>query len=538
MKRRLLLVEDDENIAAALRDVLEAEGYALTHADRGERGLELATRERFDVVLSDLKMPGMTGLELVQRVHEARPQLPLILMTAHGTAETAITATKNGAYDYLLKPFEMDELLGVLEKAIESSRLATQPISIGEGEASLDAIIGQSRAMQEIYKEIGRIAAKPVSVLIRGATGTGKELIARAIYQHSDRAGRPFIAVNCTAIPENLIESELFGHEKGAFTGAESRRIGRLEQAHTGTILLDEIGDMPLPAQVKLLRFLQERTIERVGGRETIPIDVRVLASTHRDLEAAIATQQFREDLFFRLNVVTITLPLVAPARRRHPQPRAIFPAPLRPGVWAGGRFHSARGVALPRRAALAGQCAGAGERGAQGAPFRPRIWSRDLRSARRLRCRAPFPGGRAALRPIHRGPARGGQPGRVAKFARDGPGGCGEGVARAGDQTGGWKSGEGGAVAGDFATDAAGEVDGLWVASGADEGGGVRVLVSGFWFKVSGFLERGRDLVEAFGGMADAEVCLGGEIMIRGGGALERAVAFGGWFCGGWPGR
>jgi len=309
MKRRLLLVEDDQNIAAALRDVLEAEGYAFTHADRGERGLELATRERFDVVLSDLKMPGMTGLELVQRVHEARPQLPLILMTAHGTAETAITATKNGAYDYLLKPFEMDELLAVLEKAIESSRLATQPISIGEGEASLDAIIGQSRAMQEIYKEIGRIAAKPVSVLIRGATGTGKELIARAIYQHSDRAGRPFIAVNCTAIPENLIESELFGHEKGAFTGAESRRIGRFEQAHTGTILLDEIGDMPLPAQVKLLRFLQERTIERVGGRETIPIDVRVLAATHRDLETAIATQQFREDLFFRLNVVTITLP-------------------------------------------------------------------------------------------------------------------------------------------------------------------------------------------------------------------------------------
>ncbi len=314
MKRRLLLVEDDQNIAAALRSVLEAEGYALTHADRGERGLELATSQRFDVVLSDLKMPGLSGLELVQQLHHVRPQLPLILMTAHGTADTAITATKNGAYDYLLKPFEMDELLAVLDKAIESSRLAAQPISIGEGEASLDAIIGQSRAMQEIYKEIGRIAAKPVSVLIRGATGTGKELIARAIYQHSDRAGRPFIAVNCTAIPENLLESELFGHEKGAFTGAEVRRIGRLEQAHTGTILLDEIGDMPLPAQVKLLRFLQERTIERVGGREIIPIDVRVLAATHRDLEAAIVAQQFREDLFYRLNVVTITLP---PLRQR-----------------------------------------------------------------------------------------------------------------------------------------------------------------------------------------------------------------------------
>lgn len=309
MKRRLLLVEDDANIAAALRNVLEAEGYDVAHADRGERGLEMATSEPRDVVLTDLKMPGLTGLELVQRLHAARPQLPIILMTAHGTAETAITATKNGAYDYLLKPFEMDELLAVLDKAIESSRLAAQPVSIGDGTAERDAIIGQSRAMQEIYKEVGRIAAKPVSVLIRGATGTGKELIARAIYQHSDRAGRPFIAVNCTAIPENLIESELFGHEKGAFTGAEARRIGRFEQAHTGTILLDEIGDMPLPAQVKLLRFLQERSIQRVGGRETIPIDVRVLAATHRDLEVAIAEHQFREDLFFRLNVVTITLP-------------------------------------------------------------------------------------------------------------------------------------------------------------------------------------------------------------------------------------
>ena len=314
MKRHLLLVEDDANIAAALRNVLEAEGYIVAHADRGELGLQLATSTRCDVVLTDLKMPGLTGLELVERLHAARPQLPIILMTAHGTAETAIAATKNGAYDYLLKPFEMEELLGVLDKAIASSRLSAQPVSMGDAATARDAIIGQSRAMQEIYKEIGRIAAKPVTVLIRGATGTGKELIARAIYQHSDRAGRPFIAVNCTAIPENLLESELFGHEKGAFTGAEARRIGRLEQAHTGTILLDEIGDMPLPAQVKLLRFLQERTIQRVGGRETIPIDVRVLAATHRDLEAAIAAQQFREDLFYRLNVVTITLP---PLRQR-----------------------------------------------------------------------------------------------------------------------------------------------------------------------------------------------------------------------------
>lgn len=309
MKRSILLVEDDPNIAAALRDVLEAEDYAITQAERGEIGLELATSGDFDVVLTDLKMPGLNGLALVQRLHAARPRLPIILMTAHGTAETAIEATKNGAYDYLLKPFEMVELLGVLEKAVVSSRLATQPVAIGEEAGSRDAIVGQSRSMGEIYKQIGRIAEKQVSVLIRGATGSGKELVARAIYQHSDRANGPFIAVNCTAIPENLIESELFGHEKGAFTGAETRRIGRVEQAHGGTIFLDEIGDMPPAAQVKLLRFLQERCIQRVGGRETIPIDVRVIAATHRDLETAIAEKTFREDLFYRLNVVTITLP-------------------------------------------------------------------------------------------------------------------------------------------------------------------------------------------------------------------------------------
>jgi DNA-binding NtrC family response regulator len=253
-------------------------------------------------------------LEVVRQLHEVKPRLPLILMTAHGTTEIAIEATKLGAYDYLLKPFEMEVLLDLVAKAVESSRLMSEVVGIGAEESSRDAIIGNSRVMQEIYKEIGRIAAKPVTVLIRGETGTGKELIARAIYQHSDRATAPFVAVNCAAIPETLLESELFGHERGAFTGADTRRIGKFEQAGGGTIFLDEIGDMSLNTQAKLLRVLQEKYIERLGGKETIPIDVRVIAATHRDLETALREKQFREDLFYRLNVVQVQLP---PLRQR-----------------------------------------------------------------------------------------------------------------------------------------------------------------------------------------------------------------------------
>jgi DNA-binding NtrC family response regulator len=230
-------------------------------------------------------------------------------MTAHGTTETAIAATKLGAYDYLLKPFEMDELLDLTARAVRGGRLMTHPVAMGQKETLEDAIIGSSRAMQSIYKQIGRVAATTLPVLIRGETGTGKELIARAIYQHSDRASGPFIAVNCAAIPETLLESELFGHERGAFTGAEIRRIGRFEQADGGTIFLDEIGDMSVLTQAKLLRALQEKVIQRLGGKESISIDVRVIAATHRDLEKAIQERLFREDLFYRINVVTIELP-------------------------------------------------------------------------------------------------------------------------------------------------------------------------------------------------------------------------------------
>ncbi len=265
-------------------------------------------------------MPGLTGLELVAQLHAAKPKQPIILMTAHGTTETAIEATKLGACDYLLKPFEADELFDLVASAVASSRLMSEPVEMGEGRADRSAIIGNSRAMQAIYKEIGRVAATSASVLIRGATGTGKELIARAIYQHSDRADKPFIAVNCAAIPDALLESELFGHERGAFTGAQARRIGRFEQASGGTIFLDEIGDLNANTQGKLLRVLQERCIQRLGSEADLPVDVRVLAATHRDLEAAIQEKEFREDLFYRLSVVTLTLPVLSKRTEDIPQ--------------------------------------------------------------------------------------------------------------------------------------------------------------------------------------------------------------------------
>ncbi len=248
-------------------------------------------------------------MELVARLHAAKPKQAIIVMTAHGTTETAIEATKLGACDYLLKPFEADELLDMIAASVASSRLMSEPVEMGEGPADGHALVGKSRAMQAIYKEIGRVAATPATVLIRGGTGTGKELIARAIYQHSHRADKPFIAVNCAAIPDSLLESELFGHERGAFTGAQARRIGRFEQASGGTLFLDEIGDLNTNTQGKLLRVLQERCIQRLGSEANIAVDVRVLAATHRDLDTAIKEREFREDLFYRLSVVTITLP-------------------------------------------------------------------------------------------------------------------------------------------------------------------------------------------------------------------------------------
>src|SRR5438552_1116735 len=306
---KILLIEDDPGIVMTLRRVLSEEGHEVEVETGGDNGLLRAREGAFDVVITDMKLPGMSGLDLVRELHRVQPRLPIILITAHGTTETAIEATKAGAYDYLLKPFEIPELIELVEKAVGSRRLMTEPVDVGTPGEARDALVGNSRLMQSIYKEIGRIASKPVNVLIRGDTGTGKELIARAIYQHSGRAQAPFIAINCAAIPETLLESELFGHERGAFTGAEMRRIGRFEQADHGTIFLDEIGDMTPGTQIKLLRVLQEKCLQRLGGKDTIPVDVRVITATHRDLEQAIKLKQFREDLYYRLSVVVITLP-------------------------------------------------------------------------------------------------------------------------------------------------------------------------------------------------------------------------------------
>ncbi|MGN6641930.1 MAG: sigma-54-dependent transcriptional regulator [Verrucomicrobiota bacterium] len=309
MQANILLIEDDRSTAAALQKVLQDEGYSVTVASRGDDGLNRAKEKKHDLVITDLKLPGLSGMDLIAQLHAAKPKLPIIMMTAHGTTETAIEAMKLGACDYLVKPFEVDELLDLAASAVASSRRMSEPVEMGAAGTAQTAIIGNSRVMQNIYKEVGRIAATPVTVLIRGATGTGKELIARAIYHHSDRADKPFIAVNCAAIPENLLESELFGHERGSFTGAQTRRIGRFEQAQGGTIFLDEIGDLSPNTQAKLLRVLQEKSFQRLGGNETISMDVRVLAATHRDLEAAIQEKEFREDLLYRLSVVTLTLP-------------------------------------------------------------------------------------------------------------------------------------------------------------------------------------------------------------------------------------
>jgi DNA-binding NtrC family response regulator len=256
---RILLIEDDPSAGAAVKKVLGSEGFDVVLERRGDDGFKAAETGNFDLVITDLKLPGLSGMELVAKIHSSQPKLPIILVTAHGTMETAIEATKLGACEYLTKPFEVDELLDRVADALRQSRLMTEAVQVGNAEPTQLSLLGNSKGMQAIYKTIGRVAATPVTVLIRGATGTGKELIARAIYQYSDRSDKPFLAVNCAAIPKDLLESELFGHERGAFTGAHTQRIGRFEQANHGTLFLDEIGDLHQDTQAKLLRVLQEQ---------------------------------------------------------------------------------------------------------------------------------------------------------------------------------------------------------------------------------------------------------------------------------------
>jgi nitrogen regulation protein NR(I) len=312
----ILVVDDDAQLRQSFEKLLIEEGHEVWTAATGEAALAIVKDRLPDLVIMDVRMPGMSGFETFQTMHKIEPRLPVIIMTAYGTTETAIEATKLGAFDYVLKPFDIPDILNLIGQALEAGRFMRSRVEVDVvPDAALgEALIGKSRPMQEVYKAIGRVAPTEATVLIRGESGTGKELVARAIYQHSIRAGKSFLVINCVAIPETLLESELFGYEKGAFTGAINRRVGKFEQAHGGTVFLDEIGDMPFSIQSKILRLLQEKGVERLGGRETIPVDVRIIAATNRDLEAALAEGRFREDLYFRLKVVTIALP---PLRER-----------------------------------------------------------------------------------------------------------------------------------------------------------------------------------------------------------------------------
>jgi nitrogen regulation protein NR(I) len=307
----ILIVDDDPQLRQSFEKLLTAEGHTVKTAAGGEAAISMVQAEAPDLVIMDVRMPGMSGLEAFKAMHEIEPKLPVIIMTAYGTTETAIEATKLGAFDYVLKPFEIPDILVLISQALEAGRFMRSrvEVDVAPDTAGADAIIGKSKPMQEVYKAIGRVAPTDATVLVRGESGTGKELVARAIYHHSLRAAKPFLIINCVAIPETLLESELFGYEKGAFTGAINRRVGKFEQAHGGTVFLDEIGDMPFGIQAKILRLLQERSIERLGGREPIPVDVRIIAATNRDLEAALAQGRFREDLYYRLKVVTLWLP-------------------------------------------------------------------------------------------------------------------------------------------------------------------------------------------------------------------------------------
>ena len=315
----ILIVDDDAQLRQSFEKLLTAEGHTVKTASSGETAISLVKAAVPDLVIMDVRMPGMSGLEAFRAIHEIEPKLPVIIMTAFGTTETAIEATKLGAFEYVLKPFEqIQDILALIDQALEAGRFMRSrvEVDVAPDTAAAEAIIGKSNPMQEVYKAIGRVAPTDATVLIRGESGTGKELVARAIYQHSLRSAKPFLIINCVAIPETLLESELFGYEKGAFTGAINRRVGKFEQAHGGTVFLDEIGDMPFSIQAKILRLLQGRSIERLGGREPIPVDVSIIAATNRDLEAALAQGRFREDLYYRLKVVTLWLP---PLRERLP---------------------------------------------------------------------------------------------------------------------------------------------------------------------------------------------------------------------------
>ncbi|HJN90110.1 MAG TPA: sigma-54 dependent transcriptional regulator [Verrucomicrobiota bacterium] len=315
---KLLLIDDENDVRYSFKRIFDSPDLNLETAASGEEGLEVIQRFKPDLVLMDVRMGGINGLETLRRIRQDDAKLPVIMMTAFGTTQTAIEAMKLGAYDYLLKPFDVPKLKQIVADALKAARdmkkvVACEPML--ESEDYDLGIIGRSQPMQEVFKMIGQLAGSDATALITGESGTGKELVARAIYQNSQRNDKSYLPINCAAIPENLLESELFGHEKGSFTGASAQRIGKFEQCDKGTLFLDEIGDMTLATQAKILRVLQNGTIERVGGNKPITVDVRIIAATNKRLEEAVAAKEFREDLFYRLNVVRISLPALRERR-------------------------------------------------------------------------------------------------------------------------------------------------------------------------------------------------------------------------------
>src|SRR5436190_5559204 len=314
---KLLLIDDEADVQYSFRRIFDSPEIEIATASSGEEGLKLIPKFKPDLVMMDVRMGGMGGLETLRRLRQTDAKLPVIIMTAYGTTQTAIEAMKLGAYDYVLKPFDVPKLKALVANALEASRAMKNVVSyqpLLESEDYDVGIIGRTDGMQNVFKLIGQLATSDATALITGESGTGKELIARAIYHHSHRSDKPFLAINCAAIPENLLESELFGHEKGAFTGASNQRVGKFEQCNGGTLFLDEIGDMTPATQTKILRVLQNGTFERVGGNAPIKVDVRIIAATNKPLEQAVAEKQFREDLFYRLNVVRLRVP---PLRER-----------------------------------------------------------------------------------------------------------------------------------------------------------------------------------------------------------------------------
>ncbi len=314
---KILIVDDEKNYPTIIGEILKEEGYIPITASGSLMAIDILKKDYIDLVLTDVKMPGMDGIELLEQIHSTDPDLPVIIMTAYGSVEKAVEAMEKGAYTFILKPFDNETLVAHIKKAISIHRIVQENSMLRSAinsKYSFGNIIGKSRPMQELYKTIQKIGPANASILIEGESGTGKELVAKSIHFNSPRKNNAFIAVNCSAFAETLLESELFGHEKGAFTGASAMKKGRFEMAHKGTLFLDEIGELPANIQVKLLRVLQEKTFERVGGTETIKVDFRLIAATNKDLEHEVEKGRFREDLYYRLNVVKAVLP---PLRER-----------------------------------------------------------------------------------------------------------------------------------------------------------------------------------------------------------------------------